>query len=169
MSPMLSPLPDLLIDPVVRAALAEDLGRAGDVTASACLPADARMSVVFAARQPGRIAGLDCARLAIAAMDPQARFETVTPDGADVEAGAVLARVEGGARALLSAERVALNLFGRLSGVATLTRAYVGAVHGPRPASSARAKPRLACAPWKNTPCAAGAESTTASAWMTPS
>jgi nicotinate-nucleotide pyrophosphorylase (carboxylating) len=90
------------------------------------------MSVVFAARQPGRIAGLDCARLAIAAMDPQARFETVTPDGADVEAGAVLARVEGGARALLSAERVALNLFGRLSGVATLTRAYVGAVQGTK-------------------------------------
>jgi nicotinate-nucleotide pyrophosphorylase (carboxylating) len=127
---MLSPLPDLLIDPVVRAALTEDLGRGGDVTAAACLPAGVRMAVVFAARKPGRIAGLDCARLAMAALDPQARFETVLPDGSDAEAGAVLARVEGDARAILSAERVALNLLGRLCGVATLTRAYVRAVEG---------------------------------------
>ncbi len=129
---MLAPLPDLLIDPVVRAALAEDLGRAGDVTASACLPADAHLSVVFAARQGGRIAGLDCARLALAALDPQARFEIVTPDGADAEAGAILARVEGNARAILSAERVALNLLGRLCGVATLTRAYVREVQATK-------------------------------------
>jgi nicotinate-nucleotide pyrophosphorylase (carboxylating) len=125
----LTPLPDLLIEPVVRAALAEDLGRAGDVTA-ACLPAGQTMKVVFAARQPGRVAGLDCARLAIALLDPKARFEVVTPDGADVEAGDILAQVEGDARAILSAERVALNLLGRLCGVATLTRAYVRAVEG---------------------------------------
>ena len=132
MSPMLSPLPDLLIDPVVRAALAEDLGRAGDVTASACIAADARLSVAFATRKAGRISGLDCARLAIAALDPRATFEIIVPDGADAEAGAALARVNGNARAILSAERVALNLLGRLSGVATLTRAYVRAVEGTK-------------------------------------
>ena len=129
---MLSPLPDLLIDPVVRAALAEDLGRAGDVTAQACLPADTPLIGAFAARKGGRVSGLDCARLAIAALDPTARFEVLTPDGFDAEAGAELARVQGNARAILSAERVALNLMGRLSGIATLTRAYVRAVEGTK-------------------------------------
>ena len=123
-------LPDLLIEPVVRAALAEDLGRAGDVTSLATIDADARFAAVFAARKDGRVAGLDCARLAVTALDPTATFEVVTPDGADAAPGAVLARVEGNARALLSAERVALNLLGRLSGIATLTRAYVRAVEG---------------------------------------
>jgi nicotinate-nucleotide pyrophosphorylase (carboxylating) len=127
---MIAPLPDLLIEPVVRAALAEDLGRAGDVTAAACLPAGVALSAVFSARAPGRVAGLDCARLAVGLMDPRAGFEIVLPDGSDVEAGAVLARVRGEARAILSAERVALNLLSRLCGVATLTRAYVRAVEG---------------------------------------
>lgn len=128
----IEPLPDLLIEPVVRAALAEDLGRAGDVTAMACMPADARFEGVFAARREGRIAGLDCARVAVRLLDPDARFEIVTPDGADAEAGAVLAHVAGNARALLTTERVALNLMQRLSGVATLTRAFVRAVEGTR-------------------------------------
>jgi nicotinate-nucleotide pyrophosphorylase (carboxylating) len=127
---MITPLPDLLVEPIVRAALAEDLGRAGDVTAAACLPADGRLDAVFAARAPGRVAGLDCARLAIGLLDPAARFEVAAGDGADVAEGDVLARVSGQARAILSAERVALNLLGRLCGVATLTRAYVGAVEG---------------------------------------
>ena len=127
---MIAPLPDLLIDHTVRAALAEDLGRAGDVTASALLPAGKRLSCVFAARADGRVAGIDCARLAIAALDPNARFEVVTPDGSDVAAGGSIARVEGDARAILSAERVALNFLGRLTGVASLTRAYVHAVQG---------------------------------------
>jgi len=127
---MTAPLPDLLIEPIVRAALAEDLGRAGDVTAQACIDADARLSAVFAARQDGRVAGLACARLALAALDPTGTFEVVTPDGADTAPGTVLARVEANARALLSAERTGLNLLGRLSGVATLTRAYVRAVEG---------------------------------------
>jgi len=123
-------LPDLLIDPIVRAALAEDLGRAGDVTSLATIDADARFAAVFAARKDGRVAGLDCARIAFAALDPTATFEIVTPDGADAAPGAVLARVEGNARALLSAERVALNLLGRLCGIATLTRTYVRAIEG---------------------------------------
>jgi nicotinate-nucleotide pyrophosphorylase (carboxylating) len=125
-----APLPDLLIDPVVRAALLEDLGRAGDVTAAACVPAGTRMTARFAARKSGRIAGLDCARLAIAALDPQARFTVRTADGEDATAGAVLAEVEADARALLSAERVALNLLGRLCGVATATAAYARAIEG---------------------------------------
>lgn len=125
----LSPLPDLLIEPIVRAALAEDLGRGGDLT-SALIDPGARMACVFASRKEGRIAGLDCARLALAALDPTARFEVAIPDGHDAAAGAVLARVEGDARAVLTAERTGLNLLGRLSGVATLTRAYVQAVEG---------------------------------------
>ncbi|HEX6860525.1 MAG TPA: carboxylating nicotinate-nucleotide diphosphorylase [Caulobacteraceae bacterium] len=123
-------LPDLLIEPVVRAALAEDLGRAGDVTSLATIDEGARFSAVFAARRDGRIAGLDCARIAVKLLDPTATFEVVAPDGTDAAPGDILARVEGNARALLSAERVALNLLQRLSGVATLTRAYVRAVEG---------------------------------------
>ena len=127
---MIEPLPDLLIEPIVRLALAEDLGRAGDVTAQACIDADATMSVVFATRQAGVVSGLACARLAILALDPKASFEATAADGQSVEAGAVLAKVTGNARAILSAERTALNLMGRLSGVATLTRAYVDRVDG---------------------------------------
>ncbi len=127
---MIAPLPDLLIDPVVRAALAEDLGRAGDITALACIDADARLEATFGARKAGTIAGLACARLAILAMDPEAKFKARVNDGDTVKAGAVLAKVSANARSLLSAERTALNLLGRLSGVATLTRSYVDAVAG---------------------------------------
>ncbi|HRD28903.1 MAG TPA: carboxylating nicotinate-nucleotide diphosphorylase [Caulobacter sp.] len=129
---MIAPLPDLLIDPVVRAALAEDLGRAGDITALACVDADARLEATFAARKAGTIAGLACARLAILALDPEARFRARVADGDPVKAGTVLAKVSANARALLSAERTALNLLGRLSGVATLTRTYVDAVAGTK-------------------------------------
>ena len=118
-------LPDLLIEPIVRAALAEDLGRAGDITSAACIAADATLSAAFVSRQPGSIAGLACARLAMAALDPEATFESVVADGGRVLPGAILARVTGNARAILSAERVALNLLGRLSGVASLTATYV--------------------------------------------
>jgi nicotinate-nucleotide pyrophosphorylase (carboxylating) len=127
---MIEPLPDLLIEPVVRAALAEDLGRAGDITAQACISAEARLDAVFAVRQRGVLCGLACARLAILALDPDARFEARAADGDLLEPGAVAAFVSAKARALLSAERTALNLMGRLSGVATLTRAYVDAVEG---------------------------------------
>ncbi|MBS0490596.1 MULTISPECIES: carboxylating nicotinate-nucleotide diphosphorylase [unclassified Phenylobacterium] len=127
---MIAPIPDLLIQPVVSAALAEDLGRAGDVTAQACIEAHARLTAVFAARQNGVVAGLACARLAVLALDPAAKFEAMVADGYEVQPGEVLAKVEANARALLSAERTALNLLGRLSGVATLTRDYVQAVAG---------------------------------------
>jgi nicotinate-nucleotide pyrophosphorylase (carboxylating) len=127
---MTEPLPDLLIAPIVQAALAEDLGRAGDVTSQACVAADTRLRAVFVARNTGVIAGLACARLAIAALDPSADFKAVAEDGTRVGAGEKLAWVDANARALLSAERVGLNLMGRLSGVATLTRAYVDAIEG---------------------------------------
>ena len=125
-------LPDLLIEPVVRMALAEDLGRAGDVTAQACIPEGARMRAVFAARKAGVLAGIDCVRLAVLAMDPGASVELKLRDGDAFVAGAVLAEVEADARAFLAAERTALNLLGRLCGIATLTRAYVEAVVGTK-------------------------------------
>ena len=125
-------LPDLMIEPVVRLALAEDLGRAGDMTAMACIPQGARMRAAFAARKAGVLAGINCVRLAVRAMDPAASIDLRLRDGDAFEAGAVLAEVEADARAFLSAERTALNLLGRLSGVATLTRAYVDAVRGPK-------------------------------------
>lgn len=123
-------LPDILIEPVVRMALAEDLGRAGDVTAQACIPAGTRMKAVFAARKPGVLAGIGCVRAALRALDPSATIRAPLADGAAFEAGAVLAEVEADARALLAAERTALNLLGRLCGIATLTRTYVQAVAG---------------------------------------
>ncbi|MFZ4067363.1 MAG: carboxylating nicotinate-nucleotide diphosphorylase [Phenylobacterium sp.] len=127
---MITPLPDLLIAPIVRAALAEDLGRAGDITSQACVPAEARLSVIWAARRPGVLAGLDCARLALAELAPEAGFIALARDGDTLSPGQVLARAEAPARAVLAAERTGLNLMGRLSGIATLTRVYVDAVAG---------------------------------------
>ncbi|WP_425988213.1 carboxylating nicotinate-nucleotide diphosphorylase [Brevundimonas sp. TWP2-3-2] len=126
----MSGLPDTLILPVIRMALAEDLGRAGDVTAAACIPEGARMRARFAARKPGVLAGIDCVRLAVLEMDPKASIDLRLKDGDAFEAGAILAEVEADARAFLSAERTALNLLGRMCGIATLTRTYVEAVAG---------------------------------------
>ena len=127
MSPI---LPEILIRPIVRMALAEDLGRAGDVTAAACIPQGARMRARFTARKAGVLAGIDCVRIALEEMDTGASIALNARDGDAFEAGAVLAEAEADARAFLSAERTALNLLGRLCGVATLTRAYVDAVAG---------------------------------------
>ncbi|WIY70200.1 carboxylating nicotinate-nucleotide diphosphorylase [Aquidulcibacter paucihalophilus] len=129
---MIRSLPDILIEPLVRMALVEDLGRAGDVTAQACIPDGARMRAVFAARKAGVLAGIDCVRLAVLAMDPGASIALKLRDGDAFEAGAVLAEVEADARAFLASERTALNLLGRLCGIATLTRAYVEAVAGTK-------------------------------------
>jgi nicotinate-nucleotide pyrophosphorylase (carboxylating) len=128
----LNDLPDLIVEPVVRAALAEDFGRAGDITSKACIPAGARMAAAFVSRRPGVIAGLACARLAFILLDPDAHFEALVVDGTAAPAGAVLAKVEANARAVLGAERVALNLLCRLSGIATLTAAYVAETAGTR-------------------------------------
>jgi nicotinate-nucleotide pyrophosphorylase (carboxylating) len=126
----LTGLPDLLIEPIIRAALLEDLGRAGDVTAEAVIPPDAMGTVEFRARNTGVSAGIDCARLAMSLMDSRIRFETLMPDASIVNPGDVIARVEGLSRAILAAERVALNLLCHLSGVATLTAEYVKRIEG---------------------------------------
>jgi len=125
-------LPQNLIATAVADALAEDLGLAGDITTNAVISRDTVASGVFAARKPGVIAGLDVAAAAFHHLDPSVEFKAFVADGDRVDAGTKIARVSGSARALLSAERVALNFLGRLSGIATLTRRYVDAVAGTR-------------------------------------
>jgi len=119
-----------LIVRAVADALAEDLGLAGDITTDATVPASAMAQAVFAARKPGVISGLAVAAAAFAAVDDRIVFEAVAQDGERVEAGAVVARVHGPARGILTGERVALNFMGRMCGIATLTRAYVDAIAG---------------------------------------
>jgi nicotinate-nucleotide pyrophosphorylase (carboxylating) len=125
-------LPATIVEPAVRAALAEDLGVVGDLTTDAIVPSKARAAGAFVARKPGVIAGLKVAEAAFRVLDRQVEFRIEAPDGSKAAAGAVLARVAGNARALLSAERVALNFLGRMSGIATLARAYVDAIAGTR-------------------------------------
>jgi nicotinate-nucleotide pyrophosphorylase (carboxylating) len=115
---------------VVAAALAEDLGDAGDVTSLATVPADATALAEVVTRECGVVAGLEVARAVFAAVDGSTEFSALVEDGDRVEAGQVLARVEGSARALLAAERTALNLLCHLSGVATATAAYVAELDG---------------------------------------
>jgi len=127
----LNPLPRHIVERAVREALAEDLGRAGDITTDAIVPADTVMTAVIATRQPGRVAGLDLAVEAFRQLGGEAvAIAVIKPDGSDVEPPEVLLRVSGPARAILTAERVALNFVGRLSGIATATRAIVRAVEG---------------------------------------
>ena len=125
-------LPGSLVDKAVAEALAEDLGMGGDITTEATVPAGTRASAVIAARKPGTVAGVQLAAAAFKTIDPLVEFEVVVGDGAHVEAGGIIARVAGDARALLTAERTALNFLGRLSGIATLTARYVSAIAGTR-------------------------------------
>jgi len=120
----------LLIETIVRAALAEDLGRAGDITSDAVVSAEARIDAMIAPRQPGVLAGLDAALLAFELLDPELRIERLAEDGARLERGHKVARIAGRARPVLAAERVALNLACHLSGVATATRSLSDAVQG---------------------------------------
>ncbi|MGB3584229.1 MAG: nicotinate-nucleotide diphosphorylase (carboxylating), partial [Roseiarcus sp.] len=117
----LAPLPEILVEPIVREALLEDLGRAGDLTTDAIVPRDLKTKTVMAARQEGVVAGLDLAALAFRLIDPAIRFEALIEDGAVVKPGARVAVVEGPARGVLTAERVALNFVSRMSGVASAT------------------------------------------------
>jgi nicotinate-nucleotide pyrophosphorylase (carboxylating) len=117
-------------DGFVAATLAEDMGPTGDITAAAVIPADARFSGVMAAREAMSVAGLTLAEAFFRALDPDVRIETPVADGDRVAAGTVLMRIEGKARALLTAERSALNTVQHLSGVATLTSVYVDAIAG---------------------------------------
>src|SRR6202048_2047179 len=122
----------LIIEPVVRSALLEDLGRAGDITTDAIVPEDAEVEAVIAARQPGVVAGLDAALLAFELVDPTLRIERICADGARISRGEVVARINGRARGVLAAERTALNLLSRMSGVATATRALADAIAGTK-------------------------------------
>ncbi len=125
-------LPRELVDAAVAAALAEDLGRAGDITSEATIPAGTRASGVIATRKAGVVAGVELVEAAFKALDAGARVEVLITDGGRLQPGEAIARVSGSARALLGAERVALNFLGHLSGIATLTRAYVDRIAGTR-------------------------------------
>lgn len=118
------------LDAFVTAALAEDLGPGSDVTSDAVIPADARFAGVMESREAIIVAGLPLAEAFFRRLEPDVRIERIASDGDRVEAGAELLRLNGRARALLTAERSALNTVQHLSGIATMTRAYVDAIAG---------------------------------------
>jgi nicotinate-nucleotide pyrophosphorylase (carboxylating) len=121
-----------IIEPAVRAALNEDLGLAGDVTTNSVIGPDVTAVGLFATRKPGVVSGLKVAECAFRLLDPNVEFEIIHPDGTNAPGKSPLAHVRGKARALLSAERVALNFVGRMAGIATLTRQFVDAVQGTK-------------------------------------
>lgn len=141
-------LSPLIVEPLVKTALAEDLGQAGDITGAAAVPEGARARVVMTAREGGRIAGLDFAEAAFRMVDGTLEIKRLTAEGADVEAGGAVMEVAGAARSILAAERVALNFVGRLSGIATLTRQMARAVggHKARIAATRKTTPGLRAA-----------------------
>lgn len=120
------------VDAFVRATLAEDLGEGGDITSAAVIPADARFTGVMDSRDPIIVAGLPIAEAFFRALDPDVRIDRLVEDGDRVAAGTDLLRLEGNARALLTAERSALNTVQHLSGIATMTRRYVDRILGTR-------------------------------------
>ncbi len=128
----LASLPSVLIEPIVRAALLEDLGRAGDLTTDAIVPSDARAKVSLAVREAGVVAGLDLALMAFRLIDPAIAASINRADGSHVAPGDVIATLEGPARGLLTAERVALNFVCHMSGIATATAGVVEAVRGTK-------------------------------------
>lgn len=132
-----SKLPAILYEPIIRAALAEDLGRAGDITTDAIVPVDHMLSATIGARQEGAIAGLDLAIMAFRLLDPAIRVEVILSDGARVKPGDAIARISGPGRGILSGERVALNFLGHLSGVASATAGIADAI--------AHTKARITC------------------------
>lgn len=138
-------LPALLVEPVVRAALLEDLGRAGDVTTDAVVPADASFAGRIVSRQAGTIAGTEPAALAFRLLDPAVKVAVDRPDGSAIDTGDTVMRISGPARAVLMGERVALNLLCHLSGIATSTAALVRAArsHKARITCTRKTTPNL--------------------------
>ncbi|HEV2264944.1 MAG TPA: carboxylating nicotinate-nucleotide diphosphorylase [Stellaceae bacterium] len=126
------PLPTIMIEPLVRAALLEDLGRAGDITTDAIVPVDMRATTALVARKAGIIAGLDCAAIAFRLIEPALKVETARPDGSAVAAGETIATIAGPTRGILTAERVALNFLCHLSGIASAAAAIVRSIKGHR-------------------------------------
>jgi len=122
------PLPLIMVEPSVRAALLEDLGRAGDLTTDSIVPAEARTECAMVARQPGVVCGLDFALTAFRLIDPSIVVRVERPDGSRLKPGDLIATVTGSARGILTAERVALNFLGHLSGVASATRGIADAI-----------------------------------------
>ncbi|MBZ9909510.1 MULTISPECIES: carboxylating nicotinate-nucleotide diphosphorylase [Mesorhizobium] len=126
----LAPLPQIIMEPIVRCALLEDLGRAGDITSDAIIPADCKATLALNARQGGVVAGLDLVMFAFLLVDPGISIQLRCPEGGKVSAGQTIAIVNGPARSLLTAERTALNFLCKLSGIATATATLVNAVRG---------------------------------------
>mgnify|MGYP001799391578 FL=1 len=118
------PLPDIVLDPIVRLALAEDLGRAGDLTTDATIPPGTQLTAHIRVRQPGRLAGMDAAAYALKLIDPTVALDTHMSDGDELAPGDIVAVMNGAARSILIAERTMLNFLGRLSGIATLTSQF---------------------------------------------
>jgi nicotinate-nucleotide pyrophosphorylase (carboxylating) len=132
MSSLSPSLPDVMIEPVVRAALLEDLGRAGDITTDALVPDGQMAEAVIASRKHGVVSGVTVAAMAFRLMAPEMQCEIVRRDGAKVAPGDVVMRIAGSGRAMLSAERTALNFLCRLSGIATATAELVEAAKGTK-------------------------------------
>ncbi len=128
----MSPLPTVMLEPVVRAALLEDLGRAGDLTTDCIVPANAVARTALVARQPGVVAGLDFAVTAFRLIDPAIEVKPLLLDGSHLQPGDMIATVSGPARGILTAERTALNFLCHLSGVASGTRGIADAISGTR-------------------------------------
>jgi nicotinate-nucleotide pyrophosphorylase (carboxylating) len=126
------PLPAVMIEPAVRAALLEDLGRAGDLTTDSVVPAEARASTALVARQAGVVAGLDFAAAAFRLIDPSIAVAVERPDGSRLAPGDRIATISGPARGILTAERTALNFLCHLSGVASGTRGIADAIAGSK-------------------------------------
>ena len=145
-------LPDFDLDAFVRATLAEDLGEGGDITSVAVIPADARFEGVMDSREAIIVAGLPIAEGFFRALDPDVEIETAGRGGRRASrAGTDLMRLAGKARAMLTAERSALNTVQHLSGIATLTRAICRRDRAaPARSCSTRARPSRACACWRN-------------------
>jgi nicotinate-nucleotide pyrophosphorylase (carboxylating) len=130
-------LSPIVIDETVRRALDEDLGRAGDITSAATIPEDRKARARLVARKAGTLSGLECSRRAFQMLDEKISFRAHHRDGDRVAAGTLLAEIDGAAAPILAAERVALNFLGHLSGIATLTAAYVTEI--------GKAKARVCC------------------------
>jgi nicotinate-nucleotide pyrophosphorylase (carboxylating) len=130
-------LPHLLVEQAVRAGLLEDLGRAGDITSEAVITADTRAACVLVAREAGVLAGLAFAQAAFAMIDQAIKFDPLIQDSARLQPGDVIANIHGPARGILTAERVALNFLGPLSGIASATRGIADAI--------AHTKARITC------------------------
>jgi nicotinate-nucleotide pyrophosphorylase (carboxylating) len=126
------PLPRIMIEDQVRAALLEDLGRAGDITTDAIIPPEVVAETALVARKPGVVAGLDLALLAFALIDPAIKVSIAKPDGSRLEKGDTIATVAGSARGILTAERVALNFLCHLSGIASATASIVQSIRGTK-------------------------------------